>query len=234
MSADKDQYYYQSHKLVLTRSAADCHAFAEEILAINPRVDMVFSPILDIEAVDFDVDSLHPNAALVTTSKNADDMRQRFANVPHYAIGGAPEIQDVAGLIKHIEAHHDKARPLVYLRGHDISFDLAHDLTQKGYKIEEHIVYKANTAQAITPECLAAIDAGHVAYISFFSARTAAAFADLLPEVYHAKLKPIKALCLSAGVVNSLAKLPWQDCLVTPNKTRAAMVELIQTLYESD
>ena len=234
MSADKDAFYYQNHKLVLTRDAEACHDLALDIQAKNPRIDMIFSPILDVEKVVYALPALHPDAAVITTSKNAESIRQKYADALHYGIGTVPEIQDVASLVNHIETHHEKTRPLVYLRGHDVSFDLTQDLRAKGYLIEEHIVYKAHLATSLTPQFLTALDAGEIAYISFFSARTAAGFVALLPVALRAKLESIKALCLSAGVVNSLSELPWQECLVTPNKSRAAMVELIQTLYESD
>jgi uroporphyrinogen-III synthase len=71
------------------------------------------------------------------------------------------------------------AGPLAFLRGADVAGDLAGALRARGFAVRETVVYEARPATAAPPEAAAALAAGAVDAVPFYSPRAAAAFATL-------------------------------------------------------
>ncbi len=89
-------------------------------------------------------------------------------------------------------------------------------------------VYKATAAKKFSDGLLDLLDRHIVSTVLFYSPRTAAVFAGLV-EYYDRMdcFRTIKALCLSAPVVQSLRHLPWQDVRQAVRPCHDAMLELI-------
>lgn len=231
MSAVKNQNCKQAKKLVITRHQAGGHSFGNLITQKNPEIDILLMPMLQIEDVDTDLDDISIDMHLITTSQQALCRIDGLPN-PVYKIDSDTGITDAQALITHIESQHDKAVPLLYLRGRDVSTDLKSELTNKGFCVEEKIVYQAKAAEALNEDFIAALKAGEVAYVTFFSKRTAEIFESLILKAQlQGLIESVSALCLSTQVVNSLTALPWHKRLYSETKDRMSMLALINKVY---
>jgi len=232
MNVVKDSAYYQRHKLVITRHQKGADDFAAALSAANPHIMTLHQPVITIEHFPLNLAPDESRAALITTSKRGDEAAQRAGLRAHYGINSAKGIDDVGALISDIQARHHVDTPLLYLRGHDISFDLSHELRMAGFTIGEKIVYRALPASALCDAFIAALKNGEIAYITFFSPRSAKIFEQLIVDAgLSTYIAPIKALCLSAPVLNSLQDALWQDRLICKNKTMASMTALVESLF---
>jgi uroporphyrinogen-III synthase len=232
MNVVKDSAYYKAHKLVITRHQKGADDFAAALKATNPKIESLRQPVLSIEHFPLNLAPEESSAALITTSKRADEVAQRAGLTAHYGLNSATGIDDVSALIGDIKARHHVDTPLLYLRGHDISFDLSHELRAAGFCVGEKIVYRALPVSALSDAFITALKNGDIAYITFFSARSAQIFEHLIVSAdLGAYIAPIKALCLSTPVLNSLQDAPWQDRLICKDKTMASMTALVESLF---
>ena len=232
MNVAKDNAYYQNHKVVITRHAQGADDFAAALSAANTQIITLHQPVISIEHFPCTLTDNEKASTLITTSKQADEAAQRAGLTAHYGINNAQGIDDVSALMADVKARHHVDTPLLYLRGHDISFDLCHELRRAGFQVAEKIVYRALPAPALSDSFIAALKNGDIAYITFFSARSAQIFEHLIAEAgLQAHIAPIKALCLSAPVLNSLQDAPWQDRLICKDKTMASMTALVESLF---
>jgi uroporphyrinogen-III synthase len=101
---------------------------------------------------------------------------------------------------------------LLYIRGEDITVDIAGGLEAKGFGVDSVILYRATPAQSLSGHCTAEMTKGNVAGALFFSQRTAETYANL---VHKHGLKDahrsMRGLCISEAVAGKLRLLPWHS-----------------------
>lgn len=206
-------------------------------------------PILAIEPVAADFTAIPDGTPLIVTSGHAlrlfmaADARRDH---PVYAVGavtanlarengfttvfdGGGTAETLADLLKNNLKIGDIAA--YYLRGADISQDLAGILGKDGLNIAEIIAYTARPAQNLSQNLLDALTAGDVNAVLFHSRRGAEAFAALVrcAELTH-HLRATKALCLSKAVLKSVSVLPFCQCLVAERPDRDGMMMLVEKI----
>jgi uroporphyrinogen-III synthase len=223
-------------KIVITRHEEGAADFSAAIHEANPNIELIYVPVLEIDnQSDGAYAPIPEDCAVITTSKQSKQALKRLMGTgihTQYAIGMRRGVTDVHSMISYIERVHDKDVPLVYVRGRNVSHDLAEDLTAKGYAIEERIVYEAQAAKTLHKDFIAALRAKEINAVTFFSARSADIFENLIIEAnLSTEFRSIKALCLSMQVVNSLTGLPWLDKIAAERKKSAYMVTLIEEIY---
>lgn len=101
---------------------------------------------------------------------------------------------------------------LLYVRGRDVAHDLKNALAEL-CDIDEITVYEAEAVARVPEEALSALRGGAVEAVTFFSARSAQNFIELVQKnalSYH--LETVKALCISVGVLECLRPV-WPGCL---------------------
>tara|TARA_R110002126_G_scaffold3263_1_gene18364 strand:+ start:59986 stop:60684 length:699 start_codon:yes stop_codon:yes gene_type:complete len=232
MNVVKDSAYYQTHKLVVTRHQQGADDFIAALKGVNGAIEAIAQPVINIERLPCCIEPLDKDASIITTSKQADYALQRAGLRAHYGINSAKDINDVEALIHDIKSRHQVNRPLLYLRGLDISFDLSSELRAAGFTIDEKIVYRALPVLGLSEELVVGLKRGQIAYVTFFSVRSAQIFEQLINDAgLSAQLETIKALCLSEPVLNSLQDAPWKDRLISKDKTMASMTALVESLF---
>lgn len=231
MSAVNEQQYNIVPKLLITRPSESGKVFGERLLSVCSDIHTLYMPVIEIEYLDIDLNNIDADVSLILTSKHARKAADHLSN-NIYEINPSKGISDASELLHHIETTHDKSKLLLYLRGRDVTMDIASALKAKGFKVEERISYIAHAAEALSDEVIDALKNKQLGYISFFSPRSARIFEDLVKKAnLQGSIESVSALCLSTQVVNSLTVLPWKKRLVTAAKHGDAMVDLIKTLY---
>ena len=230
--------------VILRPSDADNRAYIEaaRTAGLNPMME----PILSVVPVDADFSAVPDGATLVATSVNAlkifasADSRRSFEIV---TVG--PDSAAAANRLgfEHIEPGPGRAADLpdflsarqnnrlVYLRGQDISHDIAQILRDRGHKIEEIVVYRTETAQNLSIGLLQALDRREIEAVCVFSVRGGIAFAELIEQYGRTvRLKPVKVLCLSEAVLQSVSVLPFQQAYIAGTPDRHGMIELVERI----
>ena len=115
--------------------------------------------------------------------------------------------------------------------GEAVAGDPAAVLTAAGWPVTPLVLYRTATAPALPPRATAALKDGGVTAVTFFSARSATAFAALLAQegLQHCT-RHLSALCLSPAVASAAAILEWREICVASAPTRHAMVECCRRL----
>ncbi len=102
-------------------------------------------------------------------------------------------------------------------------------LRAAGYDVRVWEVYRAVAATALSSHAQAALQAGTISAVTFFSPRTARLFTDL---VTLAGLIPscnnIQAVCLSENIAQATAGLPWQSVVTAAKPQEAALLTSLQ------
>lgn len=229
--------------ILITRPEAEAAAYALELEEHGLRT--LCDPMLGIVPVRFKVPKPQLYQGFIFTSARAAEIFGLCAGcekTPVFAVGeatqkaaidqgyefvlsaqgGGPELADL--IRKTVQPG---GRPLLYVRGEDVARPLDELLQGSRIALETLVVYRAEPAQELSPESAAALGAGAVAGVTFFSRRTAknfmkkAAESGLLPA-----LKSIKALCLSDEVLECVQPEVWAGAYVAGSPDRAAMTSL--------
>lgn len=231
-------------RILLTRPEASNAQLRAELEGMGYAVSS--APMLEIKHYD----AAHPPSpqgyqAILMTSANAAPALRALgapADFPVLAVGDASARAaqrhgmgnvtsaggDSADLYKMLAARFtpDKGA-LLYLRGRDISIDMAAVLQESGFRVDEWIAYTAEPVQAMPAPAdrrdkLAAYDA-----VLFFSGRTARHFAKLVRGI-HAEdgLQHTQALCISRKLVSCIHDLPWGGVHVARRPDRDSMIAL--------
>ena len=102
-------------------------------------------------------------------------------------------------------------------------------LSAEGFETRRQALYRSVMATAFSTEARSAIKEGHVLAATFFSPRTAAAFARVIAtEGLEEFTKDVRALCLSQAVADAAGAdgLVWREILVASATDQNAMAEL--------
>jgi len=187
-------------RLIVTRPVAEAEILARQLRVMGHQV--LIEPMLRIQNIADAPLDLTDAAALLFTSANgvrafAAHTSQR--DLPVMAVGAATaEVARDAGFSDVATAGGDvvalanlvreQLKPtdgvLVHVAGSAVAGDLAGDLGQSGdggsYTVRRAMLYRAEVVTQLSQRCRAALEAGEIDGILFFSPRSAATFVKLL------------------------------------------------------
>jgi uroporphyrinogen-III synthase len=214
-------------RLLVTRPEPDATRQAE-LLSARGHVP-VLTPLLVIEPAMNAPLELDGAQALIVTSHNAlralashPDLG-RAVRLPLYVVGEATARTAVElGFAKvttgpgtgETLAHliSDTLKPnvgaLVHLSGETVAFGLKSALQARGFKVRQHVLYRAVPATKLPERVLALMNAGELDGVILMSPRTAAIFATLVAR--HGAVTQASRLdcyCLSAAVAQAMEPL---------------------------
>ena len=214
--------------LIVTRPRAESKRLARHLQSLGHQV--LIEPMLTIQplaAASLDLDDA---AALLLTSANgvkALARRTERRELPVLAVGaataaaareagftdvteGAGDVLALAALVRRRFAPTDGV--LVHVTGSAVAGDLAGDLAPEGYQVRRAVLYSAETVARLSAACRAALTAGQIEGVLFFSARSAATFVKLLLRDELGEVcRDIALYGLSAAVGEAAAVIPWRQ-----------------------
>ena len=227
----------------LTRPRADSIALAAELA--DHGIESIIAPVMHITPQPFSAPDSAPDAVLLTSRHAVQALAQLPASwhqVPVYTVGKAtahaaadcgfktiiPGPSDVMALLPRIMADMGSGGELLYLSGEDISVNIAHHLAPHGIHVINCSVYRAVAETSITSPLRAALMAGSIHSVVFFSARSARITAELLTrEGLADTARTIEAFCLSAAVASAARQVAWAALHTCHTPSRHAMCDLI-------
>jgi len=238
-----------SAKIIVMARADGGAEIEEAITALG--FDPLVEPILSIQYTEGDAPEIKEETPLIFTSANgvralahktdirankvyavgrntADEARQAgFDNIENAE--GA--VEDLAALL--LEPLRTSLIPALYVRGEEISHDLAANLAKNGVSIDQWIGYKAIPAQNLSIRLLKKLDNREIEAIMFFSSRGGQIFAELAEQYDRiSRMRTIRALCISEAVLQSVSVLPFRDAVISDTPDRYGMMKLLQNLHK--
>jgi uroporphyrinogen-III synthase len=237
----------QSNKTVLiTRPALDADEFANDVRSLG--FTALIEPLLGIIPTAYQTPDLTNIPGLVFTSANAVRVFKRpeaLTDVPVFAVGmhtaeearkrGYNKVLFSEGAAGDLAALIKKKLPaggpaLLHIRGEHTAMPLGDMLRKDGIKVETLIVYTAKSEDHFTLACHAALEKGAIGTATFFSRRTAETFIKLIrQEGLEPRLSGIKALCISAAVLECVREAEWAEAYSAERPDKAAMIDLLKT-----
>lgn len=230
--------------VVILKSAPD--AALEDVITAQGFTPL-YEPILTIRPVSFDPPQA--GSTLVFTSAHAVRIAAEILpgrDHPVFTVGdetaaiartaGFKNVTSAGGdaqslqLLLQNKLNTDE-NPAFYLRGAEISHDIAGVLGKNGVNLQEITVYAANPAQNLSENLCHALKNHDVNAILFYSARGGAVFAALAQGGGLAEnLRGTKALCISDAVIKSVSVLPFCQFVVAECPGRHGMMTLAENI----
>jgi uroporphyrinogen-III synthase len=138
-----------------------------------------------------------------------------FDNI-HAAEGSAEDLLDK--LFTTLSLPLDK--PLIHLSGDVVRVDMVKPLQERGIPAQHVVVYKTQEATALSCATQAALKAGGVDAVLFYSPRTGFIFQNLckVAKLEH-HCKSLTAICLSAAIKAAIMELPWNKIRIAKKNT---------------
>lgn len=241
--------------ILITRPAEEARLFARRLRAEGFNVAV--EPMLEIEHLDFKLPNMSSYQGLVFTSVNAvralaarlGDKVKGFEG-PCYCVGDRTAKEARAqGFLQAISAKgtadelidlvcgrvEDKSLPLLYVCGHHTARPVDKLLRAHGYKVDTIVVYKAQAVRKLTPQCLAAIKAGKIEAVTFFSKRTVDTFIrELKKNGLLKELLKMKLLSISDSMLESVRPYKKARTYTADTPDAPGMMRLLNTLYKRD
>ncbi len=234
-------------RALITRPSGDAELLAE---ALRTRgVESAIAPMLAIEPLpDVDLDLSDVQAVLLTSSNGArafaaatDDRGVRI-----FAVGDSTarvaralkffrvesasgNVEDLGHLVsKQLNA---KDGPILHAAGQVVARDLSGVIINAGFTLRRLVLYRAIPATAMPGTATAALSAGTIDAVLFFSPRTAATFVTLAGDAGLAEYcKSITALCLSEPVAEAARAIEWRAVEVAERPSQSQLLRLIDRL----
>lgn len=234
-------------RILLTRPREKNEELARVLSALGHEV--VIEPLLEIKpARHARILSLNPQAIVITSANGARALSNhadalRYRQVPVFAVGQATAAAlcqfnvvyagntGVVALAHAIRAQlsPDKG-PLVYVRGVHVAGNLAADLMQAGYDVEQVVLYEAVEKKTFSDSVIEEIRNNRIDGVVLFSPRTAAIFSRLAKKADITKeLGGVTFYCLSQNVSDSI--LP--DTVKVCPQMRIAAKPTLESLLDS-
>ena len=227
--------------VLVTRPEADAGPL---IAALQQRGATVLAqPMLRIDLKDADAPDLEGVQALLFSSANGVRAFARVAAgraLPVFAVGDATAaaareagfgdvasaggaIEDLAALV--VARGDPAAGALLHVAGSAVAGDLSGLLEAAGFTVRRAVLYAATPADALEPEVRAALAAGELHAVMFFSPRSAATFASVARAAGLAEsCARVRLLALSGAVVEAAGTLSWGGVTVAAEPTQAALL----------
>ena len=234
----------QPCRILITRPREDAEPLAAELVrrGFTPLVQ----PMLEIRTLQGPPLNLEGVQALLCTSANgvrATAARTTRRDLPVLAVGdataraardaGFAHVEsaggDVEGLARLAARRLEPAAGrLLHAAGTAVAGDLAGDLGRAGFTVERHVLYAAEPVTEFEPGTLAALYAGTIDAVLFFSPRTAQSFVKVVHKAGLAdRFGKVVALCLSEAVGMAVRTVNWQNVQVATQPEQAALLDLL-------
>ena len=225
----------------MTRPRAASQRFVAQLpTRVRSRVEVIYSPILEIKPLPVTIDTSGVRG-LIFTSANAVNAAVSLGvsrQLPAFCVGpattgtakgagwkatmvGATAEELVAFLLKH-----RPESPLLHLRGEHTRGNIAHRLTESGLTVREQAVYQQRLLP-LTPEAEAAANGTLPVIAPLFSPRTARQFADIWTGS-----APLWLAAISQATADPLYSLDYTRLKIakepTPKKMQKAVKKLVK------
>lgn len=231
--------------IVIARTPEDGDELEQAVRAAGytPLVE----PVLTVEHLDTAFPALEGDEALIFTSANAVRALAAKTSVrsnPVYTVGrntadearqqgftnietAAGKVEDLAEMLKN-PVKSALISP-IYVRGEQISQDLAKILGENGLKCREVVIYRTKSAESLSVNLLQGLDNREIAAVMLFSSKGAEVFTGLVEQYgRESRLRQTKALCISEVVVKFVSVLPFREILVSDKPDRYGMMKLLE------
>lgn len=227
--------------LLMTRPRAASERFVAQLpTRTRSRVEVIYSPILEIKPLPISVDTNGVRGLIFTSANgvNAAVSLGLARDMPAFCVGpattgaakGAGWAAQMAGataeeLVAYLLKHRPDS-PLLHLRGEHSRGNIATRLTESGLTVREQPVYQQNLLP-LTPEAMAAAEENKPVIAPIFSPRTARQFADIWTGS-----APLWLAAISDSTAESLYSLDYARLKIakepTPKKMRKAVKKLVK------
>lgn len=226
----------------ITRPADQAAPLAEAVRARG--FAPVLAPCLVLEIEDGPpLDPAGIAAIAVTSANGVKALLARWADrtCPVYAVGEATAAAaraggfadvitaggDAASLARLIAGKVEPGTKILHAAGEDRAFDLAGALSPLGIGVRVETLYAMPMARALPDEALAVLDAGVNAAALLMSARTAAAFGELVAASGR-RLDCVSAICMSQAVADAAADFAFRRIAVSSRPSVDALLDALE------
>ena len=236
-------------KIVITRPKSDSKKLAK--ILDKQDISYLIEPMLKIKLL-YENEKLLQNElelkpqAIIITSKYAALALAKMSeirNIKIIAVGKASaeyaknlgfENIDFAGgtadlLINYINSNYtNKNGHFLYVRGVDISQDIAKRLEISEFRVNSCLIYKSAPARKLSDNLKSELTDNNIESVMFFSQNTAKAYEKLAVAADLAENhNNTSALCISKNVAGKLVKLNWKDITIAKEPHMEAMLASI-------
>lgn len=136
---------------------------------------------------------------------------------------------NVRDLVSYIREFYPQELKFLYVRGEEISFNLKKALTEKGFSVEEAILYEAINRKKLTEKCKKFLMTNSIDGILFFSTRTAKTFCSLVERSNLLdSIKNITAYSMSKKITENLASYCWKNIITSSQPTQESILNCIE------
>jgi uroporphyrinogen-III synthase len=233
--------------VLLTRPAPQSQRFAQELLAKVGPVEIVQSPLMQVERLAPTVPN-RPYTALILTSETgaeaAGQLLQAGCQLPMdaFCVGGRTAMAarmagfralsadgDVVALAAVIQAH-DAKGPLLHLHGEHRAGHLAETLTKGGIETDSIAVYSQN-AKPLTAEGQRLLQANAPCLVPIFSPRSASLLAQVMPTERTA---PLWIVAISEAAATAALPLRPDRLVIADHPDGENMLQAVAALLSAD
>ncbi|MBO9446103.1 uroporphyrinogen-III synthase [Ruegeria sp. R14_0] len=225
----------------MTRPRAASERFVAQLpTRVRSRVEVIYSPILEIRPLNVVVDT-GETRGLIFTSANSVNAAASLGvrrDLPAFCVGtattgtakGAGWDATMVGytaeeLVAYLLKHRPES-PLMHLRGEHTRGNVAGRLTESGLTVHEQVVYQQRLLP-LTSEAAAAAAGDRPVIAPLFSPRTARQFAEIWTGP-----APLWLVAISEATAEPLYSLEYQRLKIakepTPKKMRKAVKKLVK------
>lgn len=211
----------------------------------------LLTPLLRFEALPIDDDAGAVYSGVIVTSANAIRAIATQPMLPHlvklklFAVGeqtaatareaGFGKIEVAEGdaislreLIVRKRKKKDSA-PLLYLRAHDVSRDLAKMLGADDIPVESRIVYRMAMVRELADEACRALTDGTVQAVLHYSRRSASAYVAAVEDAgLSVSALGVPQVCISAAVADVLRQADAARVIVAAAPNEAALLNALE------
>jgi uroporphyrinogen-III synthase len=235
--------------LLITRPREDAESFAAAVRALG--IAPMIEPLFEIEpAASTPLDFTGVQAVLLTSRNGARALAAATAqrDIRVYAVGdGSAAAAREAGFGRVLSADGDvdalaakviaELQPahgtLLHVAGKAVAGDLLGSLSAAGFAARHVVLYAARLIDRLSPSCRAALAAGRIDAVAFFSPRTAAAFVRLVrAEALEGTCTAMTSFCLSSAVATEIRPLAWRRVAVADRPNQTALLQLLRNEAE--
>ena len=223
--------------ILITRPQPDANDYAKRVEAAGFKT--LVEPVLRVEPLPFAVPDTDAYDGLVFTSTNGVRLSPPGfdAGLPVYCVGKKTANEATAkGFTNVVSADGDAAALSALLKEKAHGQKLLHIHGKhvggggvKGASIEDLIVYQTNRIPNLSPSCIRALKEKRIQAVTFFSARTARTFINLIQK--HDLLETlgaIKLLSISDSVLSSVRTYRWAGTYTSETPDAIGMLTLIK------
>lgn len=238
-------------RLLITRPADDAEPLSRLLQGMG--VESLVEPMLTIVHEPGPAPDLRGVQALLMTSANgvrAFAARSSERRLPALAVGDATaqaarqagfvQVDSAGGnvddLCRLARVRLDPAAgALLHVAGSRVAGDLAGQLATAGFAYRREVLYRAETAQALSAEAITAMSAGAIEGVLFFSPRTATTFVRLLDKAgVVAVVARMDAYCLSPAVAEAARRAPWRRSVVAERPDQESLLLTVQAAVSGE